>query len=82
MKTRLLLLQLPPRAAGAVGKRLCAASIEGKRPPLKNWQKDRHQGGRDRHWDKLYPYATNTGMLTQLAPTLDIDITNPEAAKA
>src|SRR5262249_41081757 len=33
-------------------------------------------------WEKAYPLATNTGILTQLTPTLDIDITNPEAAEA
>src|SRR5262249_15613718 len=33
-------------------------------------------------WDKLFADASNTGVLTRLAPTLDIDILNPEAAKA
>jgi len=57
--------------------------IEGKRPPLKNWQKKTATKVAEIElWDKLYPYATNTGILTQLTPTLDIDITNPEAAKA
>src|SRR5262249_40047423 len=33
-------------------------------------------------WEKVYPYAINTGILTQFTPTLDIDITNSEAADA
>jgi RecA-family ATPase len=33
-------------------------------------------------WEKLYPYDTNTGVLTKFVPTLDIDITHPEAARA
>jgi hypothetical protein len=57
--------------------------IEGKRPPLEDWQKKTATKVAEIElWDKLYPYATNTGILTQLTPTLDIDITNPEAAKA
>jgi hypothetical protein len=57
--------------------------IEGKRPPFKGWQKKIDANTAEIElWDKLYPHATNTGILTQLTPTLDIDITNPEAAKA
>src|SRR5262249_5954224 len=57
--------------------------IEGKRPPLKNWQKNTATSAAEIEvWDKAYPYATSTGILTQLTPTLDIDITNPEAADA
>ena len=57
--------------------------IEGKRPPLKDWQKKTSTNAAEiALWDKLYPQATNTGILTQLTPTLDIDITNPEAAEA
>lgn len=57
--------------------------IEGKRPPLKNWQKRTAANAAEIElWEKVYPYATNTGILTQLTPTLDIDITNPEAAEA
>ena len=57
--------------------------IEGKRPPLKNWQKKIDANAAEIElWEKVYPHATNTGILTQLTPTLDIDITNPEAAEA
>jgi hypothetical protein len=35
-----------------------------------------------RLWSDLYPHATNTGVFTRLVPTIDIDILNPEAAKA
>jgi hypothetical protein len=57
--------------------------IQGKRPPLKNWQKKTDANAAEIElWEKVYPYATNTGILTQLTPTIDIDITNPEAAEA
>ena len=57
--------------------------VEGKRPPLKDWQKKTDTNAAEiEFWGKVYPYATNTGVLTQLTPTLDIDITNPEAAEA
>jgi hypothetical protein len=57
--------------------------IEGKRPPLKDWQKKTAVTAAEIElWEKIYPYATNTGILTQLTPTIDIDITNPEAAEA
>jgi RecA-family ATPase len=57
--------------------------VEGKRPPLKDWQKKTNANAAEIDlWGKVYPYATNTGVLTQLTPTLDIDITNPEAADA
>jgi Bifunctional DNA primase/polymerase, N-terminal len=57
--------------------------IEGKRPPLKDWQnKTATNAAEIKLWEKVHPQATNTGILTQLTPTLDIDITNPEAAEA
>jgi hypothetical protein len=57
--------------------------IEGKRPPLKDWQKKTATNAAEIElWEKIFPQATNTGILTQLTPTLDIDITNPEAAEA
>jgi Bifunctional DNA primase/polymerase, N-terminal len=33
-------------------------------------------------WGKTWPDATNTGVVTRNAPTLDIDIRNEEAARA
>jgi hypothetical protein len=57
--------------------------IEGKRPLLKDWQKKTDANVAEIElWEKVYPTASNTGILTQLTPTLDIDITNPEAAEA
>lgn len=57
--------------------------VEGKRPPLKGWQKKTVTSAAEIElWEQLYPYAANTGILTQLTPTLDIDIMNPEAAQA
>jgi hypothetical protein len=57
--------------------------IDGKRPPLKDWQKKTVTNTTEIElWGTVYPQATNTGILTQLTPTLDIDITNPEAAEA
>jgi AAA domain/Bifunctional DNA primase/polymerase, N-terminal len=57
--------------------------VEGKRPPLKDWQKKTNANATEIDlWRKVYPHATNTGVLTQLTPALDIDITNPEAAEA
>jgi hypothetical protein len=49
--------------------------IEGKRPPLKNWQKKIDANAAEiEPWERVYPCATNTGILTQLTPTIDIDI--------
>jgi hypothetical protein len=57
--------------------------VEGKRPPLKDWQKKTDANAAEVElWEKVYPSASNTGILTQLTPTLDIDITNLEAAEA
>jgi putative DNA primase/helicase len=72
----------------ALRHQLCAAGyvplpLIGKRPVLKDWQKrtDASPGDVD-IWEGLYPAATNTGALTRLMPTFDIDITNPDAAEA
>jgi RecA-family ATPase len=56
---------------------------EGKRPPLKEWQKKSNTNPDEiALWEKLFEYAGNTSVLTAFTPTLDIDITNPEAAEA
>lgn len=55
----------------------------GKQPVLKTWQK--HNGVSELEiasWSKRYPLATNTGILTALAPALDVDILDAEAAAA
>jgi hypothetical protein len=57
--------------------------VEGKRPSLKEWQKKADANADEiQLWEKLYPHARNTGLLTATTPALDIDITNPEAAEA
>jgi hypothetical protein len=57
--------------------------LKGKHPPFKGWQKKLDASAAEIElWEKVFPYASNTGILTQRTPTLDIDITNPEAAEA
>src|SRR6516164_3647419 len=57
--------------------------VDGKRPPLKDWQKKTDANAEEIElWERTYPYAENTGILTTTTPTLDIDIKNPEAAEA
>jgi hypothetical protein len=56
---------------------------EGKKPKMDEWQKQLNVTPEEiKQWSGLFPYATNTGVLTRLVPTIDIDILNPEAAKA
>ncbi len=55
----------------------------GKIPVLKGWQKQHDPTLIEiEQWSRTSPAATNTGILTRLTPTLDIDIGDPEAAKA
>jgi hypothetical protein len=35
-----------------------------------------------RGWDTQFPYAQNSGVLTEITPALDIDVRHPEAAQA
>jgi hypothetical protein len=57
--------------------------VSGKIPALEGWQlKHDTNDAEIGLCAKLYPYSQNTGMLTRLVPTLDIDILNPEAAAA
>ena len=55
----------------------------GKRPSLGEWQKmigvAEHEVQR---WERAYPSAENTGILTARTPTFDIDIYDPNAAQA
>ena len=55
----------------------------GKRPSLGEWQKmigvAEHEVER---WERAYPSAENTGILTARTPTFDIDILDPDAAQA
>jgi hypothetical protein len=55
----------------------------GKRPAPPGWQQKLQTNPVEiALWEKLYPDANNTGILTKLTPTFDIDIRNPEAATA
>jgi hypothetical protein len=45
--------------------------LKGKIPVLTEWQKRTNTSAGDINiWEKLYPYAENTGVLTRLAPCL------------
>ena len=57
--------------------------VEGKRPIQKAWEtKTETNAGEIDLWNKVYPTARNTGVLTRLMPTIDIDIKMQEAAEA
>jgi AAA domain/Bifunctional DNA primase/polymerase, N-terminal len=55
----------------------------GKRPVVPAWQ-NKTETNHDEIalWDKVFPEARNTSILTKRVPTFDIDIFNPEAAEA
>jgi hypothetical protein len=57
--------------------------IEGKAPAMKGWQ-NKHDTTEEEIvlWEKSWHFATNTGILTKFVPTLDVDITDEEAACA
>jgi hypothetical protein len=79
-------------------QRLCAAGyvpipLFGKEPPIygKNNKRKGFDGWQQtsdvtlamlRMWEKTWPDAINTGILTRLIPTLDLDILNEDAARA
>jgi hypothetical protein len=53
-----------------------------KRKGLADWEKlDNVTREQIEMWARTWPDAVNTGVLTQLMPTLDIDIINEEAAR-
>jgi hypothetical protein len=56
--------------------------VNGKAPAPKEWQKriDTSEGDIE-IWSKVYPGATNTGVLTRLVPTLDLDILDQNAIR-
>jgi hypothetical protein len=55
----------------------------GKRPSLGEWQKMIGVAEHEvRRWERAYPSAENTGILTARTPTFDIDIYDPDAAQA
>jgi AAA domain-containing protein/bifunctional DNA primase/polymerase-like protein len=56
---------------------------EGKRPALMAWEKHTQTNREEiALWATVYSRAENTGVLTRLMPTIDIDIKNTEAADA
>jgi hypothetical protein len=57
--------------------------LSGKRPSMDKWsEKINVNQDEIKLWQKLYPWAANTGILTCNTPTIDIDILDEEAAKA
>ena len=53
----------------------------GKTPAPKEWQRlTAVSSPQIEMWEKLWPTATNTGILTRLTPTLDIDLLFEPAA--
>jgi hypothetical protein len=57
--------------------------VNGKIPPFKKWEQKFQTNDQEiEQWSQTWPNATNTGVLTQRTPGLDIDITVPAAADA
>src|SRR5262245_5918278 len=57
--------------------------LQGKVPPMEGWQKKTLTNTDEiKLWSNLYPSCGNTGVLTRLTPTFDIDIMDQAAAKA
>jgi hypothetical protein len=57
--------------------------VNGKAAVLPGWQNKTAASDEEiLLWERLFPYAGNTGALTRLMPTPDIDILNPYAAEA
>jgi hypothetical protein len=82
------MLKQTPNTTSALRKQLLCAGFNpipviGKIPPLKAWQtKTETDDDEIDLWDKDYPNAESTGLLTRKMPTFDIDIKIPEAASA
>src|SRR3974390_2889338 len=71
----------------------CPIPLFGKAPPVYGTNNKRKglSGWQELHevtpeqidmWERTWPAALNTGVLTKSMPTLDIDILNPEAVEA
>jgi Bifunctional DNA primase/polymerase, N-terminal len=57
--------------------------VIGKVPPLKKWQETTGVCKATlEDWDREWPNASNTGILTRLTPTIDLDLLNEPAAVA
>jgi hypothetical protein len=73
--------------ATTLRKRLLAAGYmplpcNGKAPPIPGWQDIVATSKLIDTWERRYPDATNTGVLTDISPAIDIDIMRPDAAAA
>jgi Bifunctional DNA primase/polymerase, N-terminal len=61
----------------------CPLPCVRKQPVLLAWEKKiETNAGEIALWEKTYPFATNTGILTRLMPALDIDIKDEVPAEA
>jgi AAA domain/Bifunctional DNA primase/polymerase, N-terminal len=57
--------------------------VAGKRPPFEKWQQRFETNPAEIDlWSKTWPRASNTGILCRLTPCLDIDVLDPDAARA
>jgi hypothetical protein len=57
--------------------------VIGKAPPFNKWQKiENVSRSMLEAWGRNWPRATNTGILTRVTPTIDIDVLNEAAAIA
>src|SRR5262249_41450284 len=57
--------------------------VNGKRPAPTSWQRKIMTNDDEiALWDRLFPHAGNTGVLTKFLPTLDIDVLDFEPADA
>jgi Bifunctional DNA primase/polymerase, N-terminal len=80
---RLRLLELGYSPIPLFGKEPPIYGKNNQRKGLGNWQQlDGVTGKQIEMWAKTWPDATNTGALTRLMPTLDLDILSEEAARA
>ena len=57
--------------------------VIGKKPPLEKWPEITNVSRSTlEDWDRDWPGANNTGILTKLTPTIDLDLLNEQAAIA
>ena len=81
-KLRLQLIQHGHIPVPLYGKEPPVYGKNNKRKGFKGWQTlDNVTPEMVEIWAKTWPDAVNSGMLTRPTPTLDIDITNPEAVR-
>jgi hypothetical protein len=81
-------MTVSPQTPAEVRRQLLGAGfsplpLNGKAPVIDAWQKRHDTTDHEiEFWSRTRPAATNTGILTSLTPTLDVDLLNPEAAAA